>query len=788
MRLYSQLTGHWVDVDEECVLGAGGEGRVFGMSGAPTLAAKLFDDGGRPERDAKLRAMLANAPAPASPNGHSAIAWPHDLLSEAPGGPLIGYLMPRVRNGRVIDDYYNPQARLEQCPLFHYEYLLVVARNLAAAVRSLHQRGYVAGDIKQSNILVTPNALVTLVDTDSFQVYDERSRKVYRCPVGTPEYTPPELQGLTAPGLLKPEHDLFGLAVLIFQLLMEGAHPFAGVYTGEDDPPPLGDRIRMGWFPYDSGIAPGDSAATFRRQQELLARVPPPFVPARKTLPFSVLPPEIRYLFLRCFVEGRHDPERRPAAEEWQQALDRARTALVRCSANSQHRYGPHLSACPWCDRMRTVLRGNDPYPSSHEAARLNRPATAPLFAGAAYPPHAAPPMAWMPMTSSRRPSTKAQSGWAAYAVAALGIPVFLGLLSSQEVRDPAMPRFNFASEPRGTSSTDPFTDWGSRTMPPSPPEPPSSPTEPAQATSSPSAVLEALTPDGRYAAIMTNSTMASLLDCRTGRSMYFIEPSRGRASIDAIAVSPSGALMAAADRYGVALWDRVKSSPRSLMPNCGTVRSLAFSPSGEFIAAACEGGDGLVTLGDTSTGDIVRTYAGNYGEMVTTVRFSPDGKHVFASTVGSAEEATTLYCWDVASSAPMWRRSNRSWSTSFTVSPDSKTVTLGGRQMDMRTASNGDEIENGVATPDPIPDADPLCYTQDGRLLAIGHPTSVRLYHFSNGGSFSSTLPAVQVMAAAFSLDGAHLTTLSRMNGLEEWDIKRQHRIRRLAISTVFH
>ena len=42
----------------------------------------------------------------------------------------------------------------------------------------------------ESNILVTDTALVTLVDTDSFQVREPHNGGVYRCPVGKPEFTP----------------------------------------------------------------------------------------------------------------------------------------------------------------------------------------------------------------------------------------------------------------------------------------------------------------------------------------------------------------------------------------------------------------------------------------------------------------------------------------------------------------------------------------------------------------------------------------------------------------------
>src|SRR5439155_19445245 len=130
-------------------------------------------------------------------------------------------LMPRFSGVRPIIDYYHPQTRLKHCPLFNYPYLLHTARNLAVAMRALHQRGYVIGDLNESNILVSDTALVTLIDTDSFQVRDPQSGSVYRCPVGKPEYTPPELQGRSfADCNRQVEHDLFGLAVLIYQLLM----------------------------------------------------------------------------------------------------------------------------------------------------------------------------------------------------------------------------------------------------------------------------------------------------------------------------------------------------------------------------------------------------------------------------------------------------------------------------------------------------------------------------------------------------------------------------------------
>src|SRR5205823_523526 len=101
---------------------------------------------------------------------------------------------PRVQRALPIFEFYNPKSRLQLCPLFHFGYLLHTTRNLCAAVHAIHERGYVIGDLNESNILVNNQALITVVDTDSFQVPGLGG--TFRCPVGKPEYTPPELKGV----------------------------------------------------------------------------------------------------------------------------------------------------------------------------------------------------------------------------------------------------------------------------------------------------------------------------------------------------------------------------------------------------------------------------------------------------------------------------------------------------------------------------------------------------------------------------------------------------------------
>jgi DNA-binding helix-hairpin-helix protein with protein kinase domain len=166
------------------------------------------------------------------------------------------------------------------------------------------------GDINEGNILVTSRALVSLIDTDSYQVRDENGT-VYRCPVGKPEFTPPELQGVPFDQVdRQPEHDYFGLGVLIFLLLMEGNHPFSGalkrdIQTGE---PSNIYCLRQGRFPYQNNPLVG----------------PRPVAPR-----FEILPPGVQRLMVRCFVSGHREPRARPSAADWARALEKAAASLV---------------------------------------------------------------------------------------------------------------------------------------------------------------------------------------------------------------------------------------------------------------------------------------------------------------------------------------------------------------------------------------------------------------------------------------------------------------------------
>jgi DNA-binding helix-hairpin-helix protein with protein kinase domain len=276
---------------------------------------------------------------------HVSIAWMTDLINDK-NGRIVGYVMPKIRGGVPIHRLYNPAERRRKHIGFTWKHLHRVALNLASVVAAIHARGYVIGDLNESNILVHPNALVSLVDTDSFQVRNPDNGKLFYCPVGKPEYLAPEIQGLPLSTKTRSiEQDNFALGVLLFLLLMEGSHPF----RGNGPPIELACRIRQGLFPY--------------RLRGNASCQPPPL-----SLPFQALHPGIQQRFILCFVEGQRTPCR-PSAGDWVDTLQNAETALIRCTKNRYHFYAGTQQQCLWCQRTQ-ILQGRDPFPEGSQSSQ----------------------------------------------------------------------------------------------------------------------------------------------------------------------------------------------------------------------------------------------------------------------------------------------------------------------------------------------------------------------------------------------------------------------------------
>jgi DNA-binding helix-hairpin-helix protein with protein kinase domain len=220
-------------------LATGGEAVVYSVQGHPGLVAKIYTEA-RPEREGKLAFMLANPPRnPTAAQNHAAYAWPTALLSSTTSKGIVGFLMPKVTGMKEVFNFYNPGTRKRTSVHFDYRYLVQTARNISGVMAELHSRGYLIADVSQKNILVSDAALVTVLDTDSFEFRDPKTNVLHLCNVRTPGFIAPEGYSASPNDPRAIEEDRFALAVMVFHLLMEGVHPFACRYLGEGEAPRL---------------------------------------------------------------------------------------------------------------------------------------------------------------------------------------------------------------------------------------------------------------------------------------------------------------------------------------------------------------------------------------------------------------------------------------------------------------------------------------------------------------------------------------------------------------------
>lgn len=302
-----------------------GEGSIYTTEEVSFLA-KIYHTPSL-EKAHKLQKMLSTPSFdPTLSQGHTSIAWPTDLLLNQQGA-VQGFLMPKIRGGHPLTYVYNPKLRRQKTPAFNWYYLHTTALNVAWILKALHEKNFIVGDLKPENFLVNAQALVTILDTDSFQFFDNENEFLFLSPVGSEGLTPPELIGKNLS--LEPRtelHDRFGLAVLIYFLLF-GVHPFSGIWRGEGETPSLDMRVFQGLSHFSSPLI----------QESGL------------TPSLSILPSFLQQAFKRAFDKGHSVPHERPSSKEWTFLLKDALSLLETCPAQRSHFYYHEQGPCPWC-------------------------------------------------------------------------------------------------------------------------------------------------------------------------------------------------------------------------------------------------------------------------------------------------------------------------------------------------------------------------------------------------------------------------------------------------------
>ena len=337
----------------------GREGTVFRVVGFDRTCAKIYR---RPDAwlEARLATVIAQPPArwPADPTGHLYVAWPRAVVYDAERR-AVGYLMVEVR-GVSLAQLYEADSRADSLDNPTWATCVAIARELAAIFAALHP-SIVVGDVSPNNVLVTRTGRVCLIDCDSMQFPDRARGGTWRARMATLDYAPYTPGGQAQ--VLSPDHDLFGLAILVCELLMAGQHPYDGRPVGAARAEGKAGNIRLGANRVTDPASLGDR---------------PGLIPA------TILPTNIRRLAKEAFAVETLSPAQRPTAMMWVKALDALADKIVACGTSVYHRYPRGLRRCNWCDQISAGIGDHFPQPTS---SRPIPPTSTPNWRQARTPP-----------------------------------------------------------------------------------------------------------------------------------------------------------------------------------------------------------------------------------------------------------------------------------------------------------------------------------------------------------------------------------------------------------------
>ncbi len=215
-------------------IGHGGEGHVY-FTNSPFLA-KIYKPENITNRiKGKIELMLKKRIE------YNGICYPVAALYNRQKD-FVGYLMPLAKGKELQKCVFMPKLLSKNFPDWKKRDLVELSITILKKIEFLHDRNIIIGDINPNNILVVSPKEVYIVDTDSFQVED------YPCPVGTVNFTAPEIQKKHFGDFLRTKgNENFAVATLLFMLMLPGKPPYAQ-QGGED---PVSNIIKMDFsYPY----------------------------------------------------------------------------------------------------------------------------------------------------------------------------------------------------------------------------------------------------------------------------------------------------------------------------------------------------------------------------------------------------------------------------------------------------------------------------------------------------------------------------------------------------------
>jgi serine/threonine-protein kinase len=146
------------------------------------------------------------------------VAHPHliPIFSSTLNRPPYYVVMPWLEGATL-------ERRLTGGKIFDVPTALWIIRQTAEALSALDRAGWMHGDVKPGNLMISPAGHVTLLDLNFVRRHEESGAAVDRCILGTFYYIAPEL--LTSAIRADIRSDIYSLGVVFYEMLA-GRRPF----------------------------------------------------------------------------------------------------------------------------------------------------------------------------------------------------------------------------------------------------------------------------------------------------------------------------------------------------------------------------------------------------------------------------------------------------------------------------------------------------------------------------------------------------------------------------------
>ena len=281
-------------------LASGGEGTVYRCPGHDSFVIKIYkrDIVENPEKQKAVIERLRDMLSIAALRKNRDIAWPQMPVYDAEKR-VVGFVM-RAVSGTSVSSFQGAERIRMLFPGWDRRDLALVAGDFLDKMQLLANHGVLVNDFNPANFIVGKDHRVRLIDCDSYQIPSANGGAPHVATSYFASHVAPEI--LRQPSLLKrprgPEQARFGAAIIVYQLLMCGQHPYSHKNGGMPE-----ENLKSGKCPL--GIGAG-------------CLIPTGWYNLLSYLPYTTMEK-----FIRMFRDGHGDPSVRPTLAELRKEVDK---------------------------------------------------------------------------------------------------------------------------------------------------------------------------------------------------------------------------------------------------------------------------------------------------------------------------------------------------------------------------------------------------------------------------------------------------------------------------------